>query len=59
MAFASTRLKILNNDATCLKFGISLEKHLNYESKLKNALASKIVHACALASKTFSEISTF
>ena len=33
-----------------------LEKHVNYQPKLKNALASKIYPASALASKYFSEI---
>ena len=26
--------KILKNDATCLKFGMPLEKHVNYQPKL-------------------------
>ena len=34
--------KILKNDATCLIFGMPLEKHVNYQPKLKNALASRI-----------------
>ena len=48
--------KILKNDVTCLKFGMPLEKHVNYQPKLKNALASKICPGSALASKFCSEI---
>ena len=48
--------KILKNYATCLKFGMSLEKHVNYQPRLKKALSSKIFPASALASKFCSEI---
>ena len=48
--------KFLKNDATCLIIGMSLEKHVNYQPKLKNALTIKICPGSALASKFCSEI---
>ena len=45
--------KILKNDATCLKFGMPLEKHVNYQPKLKNALASKKIFLAAQLQANF------